>query len=296
MKIALSPKHLQDLCNTAIEAAREAGQWIESYDRRHLEAVFKDSGSSQASQLVTQVDLRSEEIIRHHLQSISQKFDIAFVGEESAMSADNNTEQRFEKPFFWCVDPLDGTLPFTQGHAGYAVSIALVEQSGRPIIGIVYDPANQVLMHGIDGQACYRNMAPFSRVKSTSESLEVYADASFKSHAKYQAAVSALEQCAQLLNLDDLSFIYGNGAVKNAYHVIDSNHACYLKLPKQEDGGGSIWDFAATACIANQAGAWASDIHGKPLSLNRPGSTFMNHDGILFASNQDIARYLIDAL
>lgn len=306
MNSTLSTEQLQMLCKTAIQAAQEAGQWIETFDRNNLQRIFKDAGSSEASQLVTEVDIRSEEIIRQRLDKISEPLDIAFVGEESSSRAPflndpylnsfGNADERFEKPYFWCVDPLDGTLPFFDGRSGYAVSIALVEQSGRPLIGVVYDPARRVLLHAIEGQGSCRNLAPFSPIKQTSKSLIVYADASFKSHAKYELAVSALERCAQTLCIDGVTFIYGSGAVKNACQVLESSHACYLKLPKKEDGGGSIWDYAATACIVGEAGGWASNSHGKPLALNRLGSTFMNHEGVIFASNSQIANFLIDAL
>ena len=54
----------------------------------------------------------------------------------------------------------------------------------------------------------------------------------------------------------------------------------------------SLMAFAATACIVGEAGGWASDIHGQPLELNRQDSTFMNHQGVVYASNERIARYL----
>ena len=301
MNSPLSLEQLQILCNTAIQAAQEAGQWIEKFDHHNLQRLFKDAGSSEASQLVTEVDIRSEEIIRQHLQTTSEQFNIAFVGEESCFNSSdnnfsNNTHERFEKPYFWCVDPLDGTLPFVEGRSGYAVSIALVEQSGEPLVGVVYDPARQVLLHAIKGQSSYQNLTPLNRLKHTSKSLVAYADTSFKTHEKYESAVASLEKCAQILCLGNVTFIYGNGAVKNACHVLESSQACYLKLPKKEDGGGSIWDYAATACIAHEAGAWASDIHGQPLALNRRDSTFMNHEGVIFASHSEIAHCLINAL
>jgi len=301
MSPTLSLEQRQALCNTAIQAAQEAGQWIEKFDRHSLTRIYKDAGSSEASQLVTEVDIRSEEIIRQRLQKISEPLNIAFVGEESSLSSLGSTtlgnkHERFEKPYFWCVDPLDGTLPFAEGRSGYAVSIALVEQSGKPLIGVVYDPACEVLYHAIKGQGSYRGLTPFNKIKHTSKSLMVYADASFKTHAKYESAVITLEKCANILCLDGVTYVYGSGAVKNACHVLDSSHACYLKLPKKEDGGGSIWDYAATACIVHEAKGWASNIHGQALALNRRDSTFMNHQGVLFASNKQIAQCLIDAL
>jgi 3'(2'), 5'-bisphosphate nucleotidase/myo-inositol-1(or 4)-monophosphatase len=223
-----------------------------------------------------------------------EKYDIAFVGEESSLSTADSTEARFQKPYYWCVDPLDGTLPFVEGRAGYAVSIALVEQSGTPLIGVVYDPVSGTLIHAIKGQGAYLNNAPFVRTESAAESLKVYADRSFKSSAAFDRTVESLNACAQHLGLEGIELVYGNGAVKNACLVLQSAAACYLKSPKLEEGGGSIWDFAATACITKEAGGWASDSFGAALDLNHRDSTFMNHGGVLYASNETIARYLLE--
>ena len=73
--------------------------------------------------------------------------------------------------------------------------------------------------------------------------------------------------------------------------VLDNQPGCYLKLPAGR-GGGSLWDFAATACMFHEAGSVATDVHGGALDLNRPDSTFMNHRGVLFASDERVARRL----
>ena len=295
MSRRLLKEELQALCDTAICAAQEAGQWVKNYDRRSLQRAFKNSGSSAASQIVTQVDVRSEEIIRKHLAPASELFDIAFVGEESSFTCLDKSNERFEKPYFWCIDPLDGTLAFFEGRSGYAVSISLVEKSGKPLLGVVYDPSRNVLLHAIHGQGSYQNLNRFSRSAGVSNKLMVFADQSFRTHQKYKEAVAVLKDCARALCLDGVTFLYGSGAVQNACQVIDSWHACYVKLPKKKEGGGSIWDFSATACIASEAGTWVSNIHGQPLALNRRDSTFMNYDGVIFASNEIIAQYLINA-
>ncbi len=298
MSTRFTAAQLQNLCSAAIDAGQEAARCIESVDRHELKRCFKDAGSTAASQLVKVVDMRSEDIVRQRLLTISESLDIAFVGEESCLTASVDARARFEKDYFWCVDPLDGTLPFVEGRPGYAVSIALVEQSGQPVIGVVVDPTHQTVYHAIAGHGCYRDKLPLTQLKTeeASNSLLVYSDASFKTHADYELAVSALEQCARHLGLDGVVFNYGNGAVKNACKVLEARHACYVKLPKKEEGGGSTWDFAATACLAIESGGWASNVHGQPLALNRRGSTFMNHDGVVFASNKEIAHFLINAL
>lgn len=287
---------LPQLCEVAIQAAREAGEFIQGTDRSTLQRRFKDAGSSAASQLVTEVDVRSEAIIRQRLQASCEQWDIAFVGEESAQGVAGFIPERLLKPYFWCVDPLDGTLPFMEGYPGYAVSIALLEQTGVPLIGVVYDPVQATLLHAIKGQGAYRDQVPWAGSKAASASLMVFADASFKAHARYAEAVATLNRCAQDLGLDGVEWVYGSGGVKNACQVLDYSAACYMKLPRPEDGGGSIWDFAASACIVSEAGGWASNLNGQPLDLNRQDSTYMNHQGVLYASNERIARYLIAAL
>ena len=287
---------LQQLRDAAIQAAREAGQFVQSTDRSKLQRRCKEAGSSAASQIVTEVDVRSEAIIRQCLQAISEQWNIAFVGEESSQNVPDVIPERLLKPYHWCVDPLDGTLPFVEGSSGYAISIALVDQSGVPLIGVVYDPVDSTLMHAIKGQGAYRDQAPITRATSVSTSLMVFADASFRAHESYADMLDTLNGCAQDSGLDGIEVVYGSGAVKNACQVLDYPAACYVKLPKPEDGGGSIWDFSATACIVGEAGGWASNIHGQALELNRQGSTFMNHQGVLYASNERIARYLINAL
>jgi fructose-1,6-bisphosphatase/inositol monophosphatase family enzyme len=53
-------------------------------------------------------------------------YDLGLLTEELA-----DDGSRFEKDYFWSIDPLDGTLPFTQGKPGYAVSIALVRRGTK---------------------------------------------------------------------------------------------------------------------------------------------------------------------
>lgn len=287
---------LQQLCDVAIDAAREAGVFVQSIDRTGLQRHFKDAGSSAASQVVTEVDVRSEAIIRQRLQPASEQWDIAFCGEESATQVPGVTPERLLKPLHWSVDPLDGTLPFVEGRRGYAVSIALVDHSGAPLIGVVYDPPGASLVYAIRGDGAYREQAAIKTGALESRSLRVFADASFDAHEHCAAITDILDGCAQTLGLAGVEMVYGSGAVKNACQVLDYPAACYVKLPKPGEGGGSVWDFAATACIVGEAGGWVSDIHGQPLELNRKDSTFMNHRGVLYASNTRIARYLIDRL
>lgn len=303
------------LCDTAIRAAKSAASYIQNIEREQIVPHRKDCGSSDASQIVTAVDLQSETIIREHLAASCKQWDIAFVGEESANSVESELSLRHHKPYYWCVDPLDGTQPFVAGLPGYAVAIALLEQSGTPLIGVVCDPVNGDVMHAIKNHGAFLNGSSLTAAKSAirgakqnrqpdhcpATGLQIFADNSFKSEAEHYDLLKLIEtaaaQCGlqtEPLTLDNIT--YGNGAVKNACQALRGSAACYLKLPKPEDGGGSIWDFAATACLAIETGGWVSNVHGHPLDLNRKDSTFMNHQGVIYASNAALGQQLVAAL
>ena len=79
--------------------------------------------------LVTEFDLRSEELIRARLTRATPG--IAIVAEEGGGAASGLT---------WYCDPLDGTMNFVHGHPFFCVSIGAVDEQG-PLAGAVVAPA-----------------------------------------------------------------------------------------------------------------------------------------------------------
>jgi 3'(2'), 5'-bisphosphate nucleotidase/myo-inositol-1(or 4)-monophosphatase len=116
-------------------------------------------------------------------------------------------------------------------------------------------------------------------------------DLSFESDPLLAATAQGLDAIAAQLGMSGSAIEYRNGAVLNACEILGLPNICYFKYPKP--GGGSLWDYAATACLYHEAGAVAADIYGQPMELNRVGSTFMNHRGIIFASDQILANQII---
>lgn len=292
----LKSEELEQLCDLAKQAAVLAGQYIQSVDRSALAVEHKASGTSLASQVVTEVDRECERIIRDILADSCNEFNLALLSEESAEGHAEETQNRFTQDYFWCVDPLDGTLPFTQGKPGYAVSIALVSKRGAPIVGVVYDPVTRDLFHAISASGAYKNNRRLSipPIPADGQStLTVFADHSFKTDPSYSQLQSQLLGAATELGCEGVTEVYGNGAVKNACGLLQGASACYVKRPKKTEGGGSLWDFSATACIIKAAGGWVSDFSGRPLDLNRLDSSFMNHRGVVFASSAEVARSIM---
>jgi myo-inositol-1(or 4)-monophosphatase len=282
-----SNKTLLSLSNSAISAALQAGGIIAKFVTQEIVIQTKTGGENLASQVLTEVDLLSQEIILETLLPTCNTFDIALLTEES-----DDDRKRLEKDYFWSIDPLDGTLPFIESRSGYAVSIALVSRSGIPFIGVIYDPVKKTLYHAIKDLGFFRNkrlwnIRPSSLLKKNT--LTIISDRSFVQQNNYLQIMEKLRGISLELGFNQIKTIQHGGAAMNACWVLENSPACYFKFPKQTNSGGSLWDYAATACLFNEVGAYASDIYGEPLDLNRPDSTFMNHRGILYASHQKIA-------
>ena len=281
--VLLSDSDLSKLGDLAISAAAAAGQMIAL--SRPKEVGHKDGGASSASQVVTEIDRRSEDIILEILTPTLERFELGLLTEER-----DDDGGRLTADYFWCIDPLDGTLPFIEGSPGYAVSIALVGRDGAPRIGVIYDPVQATMLHAISGIGAFRDGRPWATgVRRRGEMLSVFADRSFLANDNHEHIVDALGQIARDMGLAGPRLQTTAGAVMNACGVLASAPACYFKHPGPT-GGGSLWDFAATACLFQEVGAVATDIGGDPLDLNRPDSSFMNHRGVLFATDESLAQ------
>ena len=286
----LSTSDLSELADLAILAASQAGQMIarsrpREIQYKDMQATARDK--SLASQVMTEIDRHSEDIILGILTPTLERFELGLLTEEQ-----DDDGGRLTNDYFWCIDPLDGTLPFIEGSHGYAVSIALVGSDGTPVIGVVFDPVEATVLHAISEVGAFRNHRPWPTGKRPwGDVLSVFADRSFLVSDDHDVVVDALGQIARDMGLAGLRFHPTSGAVMNACGVLANPPACYVKYPRPTNGGGgSLWDFAATACLFYEVGAVATDIHGGPLDLNRADSSYMNHRGVLFATDEVLAQ------
>lgn len=284
----LNKEELNQLKRIAEEAAVEAGKVISEKSGSFGEVANKETGSSETSQVVTEVDLLSQNIILEKLNPTLKEFELGLLTEESA---DDNS--RHVKEFFWSVDPLDGTLAFIKGEPGYSVSIALVSKDGISQIGVVYDPTRKLLYSAVIGEGVFKNGKRWKPEKVNKEFTVAY-DRSFKKSRYYESSLNSIKKLAETYGCKSINIVDNCGAVLNAINVLENCPGCYFKFPKKEEGGGSLWDFSATACIFREAGLFVSDIYGHNLNLNLKSTTFMNKYGVIFTDNIEIGNYITE--
>ncbi len=274
---------LQKLCEAAQEAAVAAGQYIQSQFDQEYKKEHKTGGDSLASQVITAVDLKAQEIILERLKASIKTHDLGLLTEELA-----DDHSRGEKAYFWCIDPMDGTLPFTERRSGYAVSIALISQSGDPVVGVVCIPDLEAIYTAVKGNGVYLNGEPFVQEQSDDPTIYFYMDRSFLSEPYVDSIKQAFET-----RYPQVQYHSAFGGVRNAIGVMSSGRGCYFKFPKEKKGCGSIWDYAATRLFMEELGLHVSTADGNPLHLNRPSTTFMNETGILYATDEELAGFIM---
>lgn len=285
----LTKEQLLDLQKTATKAATEAGLFIQSQIDQTYAVQGKNGGDSLASQVVTAVDFKAQEIVLEGLRPSLETFGLGLLTEESA-----DDQSRLHKEYFWCIDPLDGTLPFTEKRPGYAVSIALIARTGDPVLGVIYVPHEQLCYTAIKGGGVLRNGQSFNGASlAPNDQLHWYMDRSFLTASYFREVKDKMTSYAKEKQLG-LQIHTTFGAVVNAIGVMHSAMGCYFKFPKNSEGGGSIWDYAATRLLFEELELHVSNAKGERLHLNDPETTFMNRQGVVFATNEELSRFLGD--
>ena len=266
------------LAKIAIKAALEAGKIIQKYMDDDFIILENKIGDSVASQVVTEVDLKSERVILSHLLPTCKTDNLGLLTEEQ-----EDDKSRFKKDFFWCIDPIDGTLAFIKKQTGFSVSIALISKQGIPQIGVVFDPKTDNLYYAINGKGAFKNGKPW-QLKSPNNYLTYTIEKPLEDLPRKDEFMEILNREKEKLNLDTLKVHFGSGSVLNAITVAENRPGILLKFPKKEKGGGSIWDYAATACIFKELNLQVSNFKGEALDLNNKESSFMNLQGVFYGS------------
>lgn len=277
-KAVLSEIH-EELFSAAKNAALAAGELAMRYWQKEFKVLAQKPGRSEASQALTEVDIKCQKLILNLLTPVIEKYDLAILAEE-----ENADCGRFDKEYFLAIDPIDGTLPFSKGEKGFAISIALVKQDGVPLIGLAYDPVDENLFHAIRGQGCFQNGRSIS-IKNKKESNKrplLFVDHSLTQHSSFDSLEEKFE------------VIYAGGAVMNTIGVLLNENAAYFKYPKPMRGGGAIWDFAAVKLILEEAGGSMTDFSGNELHFNRKKTKYFNDVGILAASDKSLYNFIKD--
>ncbi len=201
---------------------------------------------------------------------------------------------------FWTLDPIDGTKGFLRGQQ-YAIALGFIE-AGTPVVGALgcpnlpedfSKPLDQADAHGciytcIKGSGVYEVPADKPDAKPThiqrldheeGQAVSVCASVE-KAHSNVSDTDRILEYLAQ------------NGIPTGEPTRLDSQAKyavtgrgqadAYLRLPTKKGYVERIWDHAAGALVASEAGCFVTDIFGKALDFGE-GRGLEKNKGVICA-------------
>jgi len=203
---------------------------------------------------LTKADLAANKIICDHLEKLSPSYPI--ISEENKLIS---YDERKEYEYFWLVDPLDGTKEFIKKNGEFTVNIALIHKQ-KPVLGIVYVPAKDVLFYGMEGMGAYKIS---NNITTKVDSGFFRTDESFltivcsRSHLNEEtnAFISKFDQHQKISKGSSLKFLI----------LAEGQAQVYPRLaPTME------WDTAAADAILRNAGGSVIDYNTqKPLLYNK---------------------------
>ena len=285
----LSQKDIHFLMHNAISAAYQAGSIIRTYRGKNFKQNKKSGMDGLAAEIVTEVDIKAEAVILDTLSYSCKIFDIAMLTEESP-----DDLNRQKKEYFWCIDPIDGTLYYSRNHAGYSVSIALVAKNGTPVISVIYDPYNDKLYTASARSAAKINNKVTSSLNKDKKVITIILDPDKIEHKSYQKPLTSLKDSFSQQGFNVVKILTFGGSVMNAVKTLENSPACYFKLPKENQGGGCVWDFAASSGIFTAQKFICTDINGNNLNLNPENSLYFNQYGVVFSTHEFIAKTIYE--
>jgi len=224
----------EDLLDVAIPVALAAGGFLA--ERFAAGQEVATASKSTPTDLVSQADIETERLIRGMLAE--RRPDDAVMGEEGD-DRPGTTGLR------WVVDPLDGTIDFLYGIPQWSVSVAVEDEAGAALAGVVFDPLRDELFAAtIEGPPTL-NGVPLSRREAPADLGAALVATGFGYAAQVRAAQAEVV-AAVLPRVRDIRR-FGSAALDLAWTAAGRCDAYYERGTKR-------WDVAAGALICERAG------------------------------------------
>jgi myo-inositol-1(or 4)-monophosphatase len=228
------PAHDQDL--TLLESrVRAAGKIALNYFCGSYKKWSKEGGSP-----VTEADLAIDAFLKTELQRARP--DYGWLSEESV-----DDSARLNRPRTFVVDPIDGTVAFMKGRPHFTICAGIVE-AGRPLAGVVFNPARDECFTAQLGQGARLNGEPI-HVGAAGEIAGLRLLGDRKLFSQWPP-----------MQIESFSSI--------AYRIVlvaAARFDAMISLTMKRD-----WDLAAADIILTEAGGRLVGADGATLSYNRP--------------------------
>ena len=189
-----------------------------------------------------------------------------FLGEEDGQ---DEFDSKMGSGYCFVIDPIDGTSNFIYEYRPSVVSVGLLKD-GEPYMAVVYNPYDDMMFSAVAGKGAFMNGEKIMSSDSPlSGGLACFGTAPYYEELRdrsFEIAKNLLPLCVDLRR--------SGTAAWDMCCVAIGRCNLYFELKIQ------IWDYAAAALIAREAGCSVTDIDGKPLSYKGPSSTLCMARGV----------------
>ncbi|KAL1896937.1 hypothetical protein Cpir12675_002585 [Ceratocystis pirilliformis] len=246
----MSSSNLQEVHDFLLDLAYRAGKVIVSANPQDLEQDTK----LNSVDLVTECDKAVEAMVS---SALSEKFpNISFMGEETYKPGMTLGPE----PTF-IVDPIDGTTNFVHGFPNACISLGLAINH-VPVVGVVYNPFQDLLFAGIKGQGSYmiraggpKRSLPLSSNPAALHKLDTalvgFECGSDRTGPNYELKVDVFRKLTASKE-DGGHMVHATRALGSAALNICAVAAGQMDI--YWEGGCWAWDVCASWCILSEAG------------------------------------------
>jgi len=211
---------------------------------------------------LTQADTEINDLV---IQRVNERYP------EHSIYGEEKKDVKKDSTYIWVCDPVDGTMPFSNGLPIFTFSLALVNQAdGQPIVGVVNDPIMKHMYWATKGGDAYRDGEKI--FVSTSDNLiNTYLNTEGSGRTLGFSNLPLLDTLSikkcKVMRL--LSFIYGGIQVANGKFAGGVFYNPYAH------------DVAALKIITEEAGGKVTDLNGEERRYDEDGLGCIISNGIL---------------
>jgi len=247
----------------AVSMAREAGALMKKNFSLGMKKEWKEDKTP-----LTATDSALNALV---LNAVQEKYPThSFLGEEGS--------RLLESEYTWVCDPIDGTIPFSFGWPTFVFSLALTK-NGESILGVVYDPMCDRLLHAEKGKGAFLNG---SRISVSAEA---------------EIGRTTFIETGGYSVLPDLQALLAKNTTCRIFTIFSCVYASMLVAAGEIAGQiykyDKPWDGAAVKIIVEEAGGKVTDLEGKEQRYDKKINGFIATNGLVHQKLVDLIKPLL---
>ena len=240
------------------EIARAAGEILLAAKRPKITEKYGHKN------FVTETDEKIQAFLIGKLQELMPEAE--FLGEEDGQDV---FSAKMSNGFCFVIDPIDGTSNFIYEYRPSVISVGLLKD-GKPHMAVVYNPYDDMMFTAKAGCGAFLNGERIMFADTPlSDSLALFGTTPYFEELRdrsFELANKLLPLCVDLRRSGTAAWDLCNVAMGRCN--------LYFELRIM------LWDYAAAALIATEAGCTVTDVDGNPLSWNGPTSIICRGRGV----------------